>query len=140
MTVEEMRAEIAVRLERALKLRIPIFDPSAHPRDKMAALEAHILRCAYERAELEEALHWGIELGKQLRLQWDSHRGWEPVAGARPTEARVNEAKRKTGMQPIWDAMQEMRALADSLERQIKRLGGSDYDAASRAYTLMSGS
>lgn len=140
MTAGEMQAEIRQRLEKALKLRIPLFDPDTHPREKMQKLEAHILQCAYERAELEEALHWGIEIGKQLRVQWDSHRGWEPVAGSKPTQERVNDAKRRTGMQPVWDAMQEMRALVDALERQIKRLGGSDYDAASRAYTLMSGS
>lgn len=136
MTIDEIRE----RLERALPLRIPTFDPDANPRDKMAALETHILKCAWERAELEEALHWAIEVGKQLRVQWDSHQGWELVAGAKPTQERVNDAKRRTGARPVWEGMQEMKALVESLHRQIARLGGSDYDAASRAYTLMSGS
>jgi hypothetical protein len=127
VTIEQIRATI----EKSLPLRIPMFDPDTHPRVKMSALEDYILRTAHMRGELEEALHWAIEIGKQLRLDWDNHYGHQ---------AQVIDAKRRTGAGPVWDGMQEAKALVESLERQIRRLGGSDYDAASRAYTLMSGS
>jgi hypothetical protein len=136
VTIEEIRATI----EKSLPLRIPLFDPDTHPRVKMTALEDYILRTAHMRGELEEALHWAIEIGKQLRLDWDNHYGHQALLTSKATQAQVIDAKRRTGAGPVWDGMQEAKALVESLERQIRRLGGSDYDAASRAYTLMSGS
>lgn len=137
MNLQEARQ----RLDRALPLRIPQFDPNAHPREKVAALADHILTVAYHRAELEEALHWTIEAGKALKLRWDGHVGYEVALpkGGRHTQEQVSEAKRRTGMGEVWAGLQEARALKEALERQIIRLGGSDYDAASRAYTLLSG-
>jgi hypothetical protein len=132
--------EIRRRLEAALPVRIPLLDPNLHPREQISALADHILKVAWHRAELEEALYWCIEAGKRLRVQWERHQGYEvALRGNRPTQEQVNEAKRRTGAQDTWDGLQECKALKESLERQIARLGGSDYDAASRTYTLLSG-
>ena len=138
MEIEDIRRV----LNEALPLRIPLQDPNAHPRERISELEAYILKCAWHRAELEEALHWTIEIGKRLRLQWDSIEGWQAAAPrSRPTKDQIDAAKRTIdGDRGTWDALQECRTLVESLKRQIARLGGSDYDAASRAYTLLSGS
>lgn len=135
MTLEEIR----VALMNALPIRIPQFDPNTHPREKVSALEDHILKCAYHRGELEEALHWCIEAGKALKVKWDGVEGYEPMLPSRPTKEQVDRAKAKINPD-VWAGLQECRSLVESLKRQILRLGGTDYDAASRAYTLMSGS
>lgn len=138
MEIEQIRQA----LNNALPVRIPLQNPEAHPRERISELENHILLCAWHRAELEEALHWTIEIGKRLRVRWDGIDGWQAaVPRSRPTKDQVDAAKRIIdGDRGTWDALQECRALVESLKRQITRLGGSDYDAASRAYTLLSGS
>lgn len=133
-------ADIHQRLADALPIRVPQFDPNESPRVKVEALENHLLRCAWHRAELEEALHWAIEAGKLLRRRWDGLQGWEAqLRAGRSTNEQVEAAKRTIDPE-LWDGMQEVRTLIESLRRQIVRLGGTDYDAVSRAYTLISGS
>jgi hypothetical protein len=61
------------------------------------------------------------------------------LRGSRPTKEQIEAAKAKIAP-GTWDALLEARTLVESLKRQIVRLGGSDFEAASRAYTLMSGS
>lgn len=132
-------AEIRRRLESALPLRIPQFDPNTPPREKISKLEDYILTCAYHRGELEEALHWCLEAGKKLRAQWDDIQGYEVGLPTRPTKEQIDLSKRHVAPQ-IWAGLDEARTLTESIKRQISRLGGSDYDAASRAYTMLSGS
>lgn len=132
-------AQIRSRLESSLTVRIPQFDPNATPREKVDKLQDHILTCAYHRAELEEALHWCLEAGKKLRAQWDGLQGYEVSLGSRPTKDQVEAAKRELAPN-TYLGLQEARGLVESLKRQITRLGGSDYDAASRVYTMLSGS
>lgn len=132
-------AEIRRRLESALPLRIPQFDPNTPPRTKISALEDYVLLCAFHRAELEEALHWCLEAGKKLRVQWDEVMGYEVGLPTRPTKEQIDSSKRQIAPH-IWEGLDEARTLTESIKRQITRLGGSDYDAASRAYTMLSGS
>jgi hypothetical protein len=132
--------EIKKALHAALPVRVPLYDPNAPPRERIEGLEKHILLVAWHRAELEEALHWAIELGKTLRREWDGVEGHEALLrGSRPTKEQIEAAKAKIAP-GTWDALLEARTLVESLKRQIVRLGGSDFEAASRAYTLMSGS
>lgn len=136
MTLDEIRKVLAD----ALPIRVPRFDPNEHPGVKIAALEAHLLRCAYHRAECEEAMHWCVEAGKALRAQWDGVEGHEALirAASKPTKDQVDTAKRTIAPE-LWESLQEARTLVESLRRQISRLGGTDYDAVSRAFTLISG-
>lgn len=135
MEIEEIRR----RLESAITLRIPQMDPDARPQERIEALEDHVLKCAWHRAELEEALYWLIEGGKVLRAKWDGVEGWQvAVRGTRPTKEQVDRAKAEIDP-ATYHALQEARSLVDHLKRQITRLGGSDYDAASRVYTMLSG-
>lgn len=132
-------AEIRRRLESALPLRIPQFDPNTPPREKISRLEDYILKCAYHRGELEEALHWCLEAGKRLRAEWDQVQGYEVGLPSRPTKEQIDQSKRMISPN-VWKGLDEARTLTESIKRQIARLGGSDYDAASRAYTMLSGS
>lgn len=131
--------EVRERLESALPLRIPLLDPNAAPRERIEALEDYILKCAWHRGELEEALYWTIEAGKVLRMKWDRVQGFQvAVRGSRPTKEQIDQAKAEIDPD-TYAALTEARTLVEHLKRQIQRLGGSDYDAASRAYTLLSG-
>jgi hypothetical protein len=131
--------EVKRRLESALPLRIPLYDPNAEPRERITQLEDHILKVAWHRAELEEALYWTMEAGKVLRARWDGVRGYEvAVRGSRPTKEQIEAAKAEIDPD-TYGALTEARFLVESLKRQIIRLGGSDFDAASRAYTMLNG-
>jgi hypothetical protein len=137
MTLPEIRKV----LESALPVRIPIIDPTNRKsgRERVDELQQHILLCAFHRAELEEALHWCLESGKALRRQWDDVQGHEVALGSKPTKDQVDRAKRELAPD-VWAGLDEARTLTESIKRQISRMGGSDYDAASRVYTMLSGS
>lgn len=131
--------EVRRRLESALPLRVPLFDPNKAPRERIEELEDHILKVAWHRAELEEALYWTMEAGKVLRARWDGVRGYEvAIRGSRPTKDQIDQAKAEIDP-ATYAALLEARGLVDVLKRQIIRLGGSDFDAASRAYTMLNG-
>lgn len=136
MTVDEIRAV----LERALPVKVPLFNPEDPPQAKIRSLSDYILKTAEVRAELEQALHWCLEAGKLLRDEWDGIEGWEVALprGASRTKDTVNEAKR-TVRPDLWPGMQEAKSLSESLGRQIRRLE-LDFQAVSRAYSLLSGS
>jgi hypothetical protein len=126
-------------LEAAMPIRIPIIDPNrVHPRERVEPAPT-TSSCAFHRAELEEALYWCIEAGKALRREWDDLQGYQVGLSSRPTKDDVDRAKRE--LRPdVWKGLDEARTLTESIKRQISRLGGSDYDAASRVYTMLSGS
>jgi hypothetical protein len=80
-----------------------------------------------------------MEAGKVLRARWDGVRGYEvAVRGSRPTKEQIEAAKAEIDPD-TYGALTEARFLVESLKRQIIRLGGSDFDAASRAYTMLNG-
>lgn len=131
--------EIKQRLHKAMVIRIPIFDPGTPPRQKVSALEDHILLCAFHRAECEEALYWCVEAGKAIRAQFEERtQGYNVGLKSRPTKEDVERARAELAPD-LHHSLQEARDLVEALRRQVYRLGGSDYDAASRAYTLLSG-
>jgi hypothetical protein len=139
MTLEEIRET----LERSLPLRIPQFGPDDSSSFKIEQLEDYILKTALHRGDLEEALYWCVEAGKALRIEWEGIVGYESAlprgSSGRHTKEQVDRARRT--MRPeLWAGLQEARSLVAALERQVKRLGGSDYEAASRAYTMLTGS
>lgn len=137
MTLQEIR-EV---LERSLPLRIPLIDPTSASRERIEALEDYILKTAHMRGDLEEAFHWCVEAGKLLRLEWDGLQGYENALPRKTTYTKEQVDRAKRTVRPdLWTALQDARTLAVALERQIKRFGGSDYEAASRAYTMLTGS
>ncbi len=119
-------------LARAAALRFPNLS-ELHGSERVEALTDHIVETANVRGELEELrLEANVEL---LRISQQFAR--MPTAGR--NRAATDEAKRAAA--PELAAEQEhSRWIVARCTEQINRLGGSDYDAASRAYTLLTGS
>jgi hypothetical protein len=138
VTVQEIRA----RLEKALPIRVPLFNPNLQGREKVEQLEDYLAQTAYHRAELEEALYWAWETDKPLRDRWDGVQGWQNLLPrdqkGKPTAKAVAEAKRQIDA-ATYDALRDLKTLIDALERQIKRLTLDDANT-SRRYSLLSGS
>lgn len=132
--------EIERILQDALGVRVPRFGPDDSPGMKIQQLEDHLLKCAWHRGELEEALYWTTEAGKVLRAKWDNIQGYEVSLprSSKHSKEHIDAAKREMD-RATWDGLQECRSLVESLRRQISRLGGTDYDAVSRAFTMISG-
>lgn len=133
--------EIKARLHAVMALRIPRRDPNESPQVRVAALEEHLLQVAYHKADLEEARYWLIEAGRSLREQWDGIQGYEAmVRGGMSRASREQIDQAKAQIKPdLWSSLEEARTLLEAITRQINRLGGTDYEAASRVYTLMTG-
>lgn len=133
--------EIRTRLEDAIQIRMPRFDPNSGPRDKISGLEDYMNLVAVKRAELEEALFWTWEAKKLIKDQWDGIEGWEPMLGRserqKPTKEAIASAKRQVNGQ-VYEAYREVNGLTEMIGRQIRRLE-LDQDAASRIYTLIVG-
>jgi hypothetical protein len=135
MTIEEIRA----RLDAALPIRFPVRDPNQPSRQRIEGIEDYIAMTAQHRGELEEALHWCVEVEKNLDRAWDEVEGWETALPRRQDRTREKVAYEKKRISPeLWDSKVEARTLKESIARQIRRLE-LDYDAASRTYTLMTG-
>ena len=135
MQLEEIR-EV---LDRATKMRMP----QRHPDDGRALfieqLTDYILKVAEMRGELLEArmhMEFAVEL---LDDKWAQVQGWQALAGAKPTQAAIEEAKRQIDPE-TWQGIRDGRRMIERLTVQVKRLAGmADDEAASRVYTLLTG-
>jgi hypothetical protein len=138
VTIQEIRR----RLEAALPIRVPLFNPNLQGREKVEQLEDYLAQTAWHRAELEEALYWAWETDKPLRETWEGLQGWQNLLPreqrSKPTAKAVAEAKRQIDG-ATYDALRDLKLLIDGLERQIKRLTLDDANT-SRRYSLLSGS
>jgi hypothetical protein len=136
--------EIIQMLEHAVEnVRYPKVDPNSNPAFRVQKLDEYITETAVTRAELERALYWIFEVQAHLEEQWSGIQGWEPLLpnGKRPKDATqedIKQAKRQV-MPDVYDGLRKCGHLRDSLGRQIRRLE-KDYDAASRSYSLLTGS
>lgn len=120
-------------LARAAALRFPDLSEK-HGREKIDALTDHIMQTAIVRGDLEELrLQAHVNLRDALA---DLVR--VPVGVSKP-RAAVDDARRRAAP-AVAERVDGARWLVERCTEQINRLGGSDYDAASRAYTLLSGS
>jgi hypothetical protein len=138
VTVQEIRE----RLEKALPIRVPLFNPNLQGREKVEQLEDYLAQTAYHRAELEEALYWAWETDKPLRDRWDGVQGWQNLL---PRDQKLEADREGRGRSEARDRRGDVRRaprpedLIDALERQIKRLTLDDANT-SRRYSLLSGS
>ncbi len=135
MTLDEIRDV----LDRAAAMRMP----QRHPDDGRAKfiddLTDYILKCAEMRGELIEA-RTAMELSVELlEDKWARIEGWQALAGAKPTQAAIEEAKRSIDPE-TWQGIRDGKRLIERLTVQVKRLTGmADDEAASRVYTLLTG-
>jgi hypothetical protein len=131
VTIQEIRR----RLEAALPIRVPLFNPNLQGREKVEQLEDYLAQTAWHRAELEEALYWAWETDKPLRETWEGLQGWQNLLPreqrSKPTAKAVAEAKRQIDG-ATYDALRDLKLL-------IKRLTLDDANT-SRRYSLLSGS
>jgi hypothetical protein len=119
------------------EVRFPQWGPDEHPGKKIEALEAYIGVTAVRRAELLAAQDWIIVARRDLQDAWDGVEGHEAALPRQATNEQVNAAKRR--LKPdVWAGLTEAKELLASIERQVRRLE-RDYDAASRTYTLITG-
>lgn len=120
-------------LARSAALRFPDLR-ELQGRERVEALIEHISDTAILRSEVEElrlSAHVQLlELRSQLRRI--------PAPGARTKQ--MAEDTRRAANPGLADQVDRAQWVVDRCTEQISRLGGSDYDAASRAYTLLSGS
>lgn len=127
-------------LQRAVSTRMPQFTPEMSPRERAEALADHILETARVRGELAELR---MNAHVQLRDDMQTFReldGWERYkrrSGDRTREAE-HEAKRRMDPELVQRIEDAKFTIARATE-EMDRLGGSDYDAASRAYTILTG-
>lgn len=131
-------AEIRTIHHDAAKLRMPRLDPNSNPALKISALEEYILQIAYHRGDLEEAAGWVLEAKHEARRTLDTLQGWEMHVRGDRTEANVLEAKRKISPDAVA-VVKDAEHYVKLLDRQVRRLE-HDHEAASRAYTLITGS
>lgn len=120
-------------LARAAALRFPDL-PGMEGRERVDALIDHIAHTANLRAELEE-----LRLSANVHiLEVRSRLNKVPALNARTKVAA--EESRRAANPALADQLDRAQWVVDRCTEQIARMGGSDYDAASRAYTLLSGS
>jgi hypothetical protein len=119
-------------LQRSVELRFPDLSEIENPRERTEALQDHIVATAIMRGELA-ALRLAAHTQLQVALK-DWHK--TPTTG-RTGPQREDERRRLRG---------DLAALIDDAKftiarctEEMDRLGGTDYDAASRVYTLLSG-
>lgn len=121
-------------LARAAALRFPSLREIPQPRARVEALVDYISDTAIIRGELEELRLEAETQLLELRARWRSL----PMPSNR-TAPQV-EAARRAADPALGASLDRARWMVDRCSEAIARFGGSDYDAASRAYTLLSGS
>lgn len=119
-------------LARAVALRFPDIREK-RGREKVDALVDHITGTAIMRGELEE-----LRLSAHVRLLDARQRLARVPATTHRTKAAAEESRRAAAPE-IAAELDGAVWVVERCTEQINRLGGSEYDAASRAYTLLSG-
>ena len=118
-------------LAEASALRFPDLSQKSG-REKVEALADHIMQTAITRGELEE-----LRLEAHVALYAARKRlGRLPAASSK---GKVADEARRAADPELADEIDHHRWVVDRCTEQINRLGGTDYDAASRCYTLLGG-
>lgn len=121
-------------LASAAQLRIPRITPENRDQ-RVEILADHILETAHVRgllAALRMEAH--IEL-LGLRAEWATAGHFRPGKGV-----QANEQLKREENPELAARMDKAKWIIERCNEELDRLGGSDYDAASRAYTLIAGS
>jgi hypothetical protein len=121
-------------LARAAALRFPDLRELPTGRERVDALIDHIVATAISRGELEE-----LRLETQVDLLDARDRFNRIPALGSKTKPAAEEARRMADPD-LATRIDRGRWLVERCTEAINRMGGTDYDAASRAYTLIAGS
>lgn len=126
-------------MEKAVALRFPVFDRDGEAtlREKLEAIEDHVMACGFWHGELVEERLRLREEHRPRQHEWDHLEGWQSQRVGK-TDQAVTEAKR--ALRPdLYDGLQSDRQRMQDLSEQIERLD-RDHDKASRLYSIMTGS
>jgi hypothetical protein len=122
-------------LARATKLRLPRLPPETSRADRVDTLCDHILETAIVRGELAELrMSAHVDLLAALE-EWSSASSFRASKGV-----KANEQLKREEHPELAARIDRAKWTIARCTEEMDRLGGSDYDAASRAYTLLSGS
>jgi hypothetical protein len=119
-------------LGQAAALRFPDLRELKTGRERVDALVEHITATAIARGDLEE-----LRLETQVDLL-TARDEWNRLVVPKGTKPAQDDARRRTNP-ALYERIQHARWLVERCTEGIERMGGSDYDAASRAYTLIAG-
>lgn len=121
-------------LARAAKLRLPRITPENRAQ-RVDILADHILETATVRGELAQLrMEAHIDL-LELRGQWAAAGSFRAGKGV-----QANEQIKREENPELAARLDRAKWVIERCNEELDRLGGSDYDAASRAYTLIAGS
>jgi hypothetical protein len=103
------------------------------PRERIEALIDHVSRTAIMRGELEE-----LRLEAHVSLREATAELARVPTGITRNGAAIAEAKRQARPE-LGRRADDAQWLVQRCTEQINRMGGSEYDAASRTYSMMGG-
>jgi hypothetical protein len=125
-------AEPAGVLARSIALRFPDLSEIEDPRERTNALQDHIVATAIMRGELA-----ALRVAAHTKLQ-AALKDWNKI----PTTGRTGpqrEDERRRLRADLAALIDDAKFTIARCTEEMDRFGGTDYDAASRVYTLLSG-
>lgn len=125
-------------LRRSVELRVPVFPRDTSAREKIDALEEHVLLSAYIRGDLAEARLDAYEALDTVEDKWVKMDGWDFALEGGRTRDNIIAAKRETEPE-TYDEMQRLKRRISRISEEMKR-HDEDVSTVSRAYTMVTGS
>lgn len=126
--------EDASCLAESVALRLPTFTPEMTSRHRANLLQDHILATAIMRGRLAE-----MRLHAQVNLRAATAEWAKLGAGSSFKGNAALEAHRRMRRPDIGDRIDGAKWLIARCTEEMDRFGGNDYEASSRAYTILSG-
>ncbi|GAC1530001.1 MAG: hypothetical protein NVS3B1_22090 [Marmoricola sp.] len=122
-------------LAESVVLRMPVFTAEMSGRQRAELLQDHILETAHMRGRLAE-----LRLNAQINLRAATSE-WVGTATLRRSSrsAKATEEMKREENPELARRIDGAKWLIARCTEEMDRLGGNDYEAASRAYTILSG-
>jgi hypothetical protein len=125
-------AEPAGVLAQSVALRFPDLSEIEDPRERTNALQDHIVATAIMRGELA-----ALRLAAHTTLQ-ASLKEWNKIHVTGRTGPQREEERRRH-RRDLAELIDDAKFTVARCTEEMDRHGGTDYDAASRVYTILSG-
>lgn len=117
---------------RSVRLRFPDLSQIENPRERTNQLQDHIVATAIMRGELAE-----LRLVAHMALQ-AALKDWKRIPVTGRTGPARDEERRRLRVD-LADKIDDAKFTIARCTEEMDRHGGTEYDAASRVYTLLSG-
>jgi hypothetical protein len=119
-------------LGRSVRLRFPDLSTCANPRERSEKLQEHIVATAIMRGELAE-----LRLATHMALQ-EALKSWRKITVTGRTGPQ-NDEQRRRQRPDLADKIDDAKFIIARCTEELDRHGGTEYDSASRVYTILSG-